>query len=62
MTANSADYPVPPARSEPSVDELFVGSAPVRSADDLAQDGVFDDGELEEFLVDLASTRRADLG
>lgn len=62
MTANNAEYPVPPARSEPSADELFRGSAPVSSADDLAQDGVFDDGELEEFLVDLANTRRADLG
>jgi hypothetical protein len=33
----------------------------VRSAEDLAEDGVFDDGELEEFLADLSAMRRADL-
>jgi len=44
-----------------SADDLFQGSAPVRSAEDLAADGVFDDGELEEFLADLAAMRRADL-
>jgi hypothetical protein len=44
-----------------SVDELFRGSVLVRSAEDLAEDGVFDDGELEEFLADLGAMRRADL-
>jgi hypothetical protein len=44
-----------------SADDLFQGSAPVQSAEDLAADGVFDDGELEEFLADLAAMRRADL-
>jgi hypothetical protein len=44
-----------------SVDELFEGAAPVRSAEDLAEHGVFDDGELEEFLADLGAMRRADL-
>jgi hypothetical protein len=33
----------------------------MRSAEDLAEDGVFDDGELEEFLADLGAMRRADL-
>ncbi|TDO66825.1 hypothetical protein EV651_104392 [Kribbella sp. VKM Ac-2571] len=29
------------------------------SAEDLAEDGVFDDGELDEFLADLSTMRRA---
>jgi hypothetical protein len=61
VTAGSADYSGLQGRSVVSVDELFQGSAPVRSAADLAEDGVFDDGELEEFLADLAAMRRADL-
>ncbi|MGW6277204.1 hypothetical protein [Kribbella sp. NPDC055071] len=44
-----------------SVDELFQSSGPVRSSDDLARDGVFDDGEVEEFLTDLGEMRRADV-
>jgi hypothetical protein len=44
-----------------SVEELFEGSAPVRSAEDLAEDGVFDDGELKDFLADLTTMRRADV-
>ena len=62
MTANRADHPLPPARSEHSVEDLFRGSAPITSANDLGQDGVFDDGELDEFLADLAGARRGDLG
>lgn len=61
LTANSSDYSGRPERSEATAEELFQGSSPVRSAEDLAQDGVFDDGELEEFLVDLAAMRRVDL-
>lgn len=45
-----------------SVDELFAGTQPVHVADDLARDGIFDDGEVEEFLADLYAMRRADLG
>jgi hypothetical protein len=61
VTADSADYSGRRGRSVASADELFQGSAPVRSAADLAEDGVFDDGELEEFLADLAAMRHADL-
>jgi hypothetical protein len=53
--------PTRPVRSKVLVDGLFVDSAPVSAADDLAQEGVFDDGELEEFLADLAALRRAHL-
>lgn len=61
MTVDSADHSGRPEHATPSADELFQGSAPVRSAEDLAQDGVFDDDELEEFLADLTAMRRADL-
>lgn len=43
-----------------SVDELFRSVEPVRSADDLARSGVFEDGEVELFLVDLYAMRHAD--
>lgn len=59
-TADNAEYPGR-RRAVASVDELFQDAAPVRSAEDLAEDGVFDDGELEEFLADLGAMRRADL-
>jgi hypothetical protein len=60
-TADSADYSGRPERPQVTADDLFQGSAPVRSGEDLAQDGVFDDGELEEFLADLTAMRHADL-
>jgi hypothetical protein len=53
VTTNNAESPTPPSGSRPSVDELFRDSEPVRSSEDLARDGVFDEGELEEFLADL---------
>lgn len=61
MTTNSTEHPMLPGGSAPSVDELFGGSAPLQSAEDLARDGVFDDGEVEEFLADLYEMRRTDL-
>ena len=60
MTADSTDYSGRP-RAVTWADELFERSAPVRSAEDLAEDGLFDDRELEEFLADLAAMRRANL-
>jgi hypothetical protein len=61
VTTNSAEQPVPrPARGL-SVDELFRNSEPVRSADDLTRDEVFDKGEVEAFLADLRAMCRADL-
>jgi hypothetical protein len=61
VTVNSAGDSSRPVRSKVSADELFADSAPVSTVDDLAHEGVFDDGELEEFLADLAALRRADL-
>jgi hypothetical protein len=45
-----------------SVDKLFEASAPIRSPEDLAEDGVIDDSELKEFLADLVAKRRTDPG
>jgi len=61
VTANTADYSGRRGHSVASADALFQDSVPVQSAEDLAMDGVFDDGEVEEFLADLAAMRRADL-
>lgn len=61
MTVNSADFSGRPEHTTPSADELFQGSAPVLSAEGLAQDGVFDDDELAGFLADLTTTRRSGL-
>jgi hypothetical protein len=44
-----------------SVDELFAAAQPIRSADDLAHDGIFDDDEIDEFLTDLYAMRRSDV-
>jgi hypothetical protein len=52
-----------PARhrtSPPSVDDLFAETPPLRSVDELARDGLFDDEELQEFLADHSASRRAE--
>ncbi len=65
MTTNRADYAaLPPDRGAESLDEQArrKGVCPILSADDLAQDGVFDtDEELDAFLTHVAATRHADL-
>ena len=54
--------PGPAARAgRPSLDALFAGAQPVGSADDLARDGIFDDGEIDDFLADLYAMRRSNL-
>ena len=45
----------------PSLDDIFGNSAPLRSAEDPAQDGIFDDGEVDEFIADLYAMRRSDV-
>lgn len=65
MTTSSADYPSErPERGSVSLDELARRKHvhPIRSADDLAQDDVFDtDEELDAFLEHVHSSRHADL-
>lgn len=62
VTISNAGHPVRPGGSGPSVDELFRDAEPVRSAEDLAREGVFAEGEVEEFLADLYAMRRSDVG
>ena len=54
----------PRAQRQATLDELFGAkkAQPVRSADDLACDGIFEtDEELEEFLAYTYAARRGDL-
>ena len=58
------DRPQQPAIKRPpipSLDDIFGDSEPLQSAEDLAQDGIFDDGEVEEFIADLYAMRRSDV-
>lgn len=60
----STSDPHPPAAKAPlvpSVEDIFGDSAPLRSAEDLAHAGIFDDGEVEEFIADLYAMRRSDV-
>ena len=41
----------------PSAEDIFGDAAPLRSAEDVAQAGIFDDGEVEEFIADLYAMR-----
>jgi hypothetical protein len=65
MSSNAEHEPyMRPTGGHVSVDELArcKGVRPVRSADDLACDGIFEtDEELDEFLAHVAHMRRADL-
>ena len=58
----TSDSPRPARPTPPSVDDLFGASEPVHKAEDLARDGVFDEGEVEQFLADLYAMRRSDVG
>jgi hypothetical protein len=62
-TVSTTDPHPPPARQPlvPSIEDIFGDSAPLRSAEDLAHAGIFDDGEVEEFIADLYATRRSDV-
>ncbi len=65
VTTNRAHYAtVSPDRGGESLDQQArrKGARPIQSADDLAQDGVFDaDEELDAFLAHVAAMRHADL-
>jgi hypothetical protein len=61
MTTNDPQ-PLPrPRRTDPAVDEIFKTAEPVRTAGDLARDGVFADLEVDAFLSDLYAMRRSDV-
>ncbi|WP_214401901.1 hypothetical protein [Pseudonocardia lacus] len=61
MSTSDPGRPERPERPGPTADDLFGAGEPIRSADDLARDGVFDDGEVEDFLADLYAMRRSEV-
>ena len=66
MTTNDdhVRHVIPQAERQATLDQLFGAkqARPIRSADDLACDGIFEtDEELEEFLAYTYAARRADL-
>ena len=61
MTTSDSPRPTRPHPAIPTVDDLFEASEPIRNAEDLARNGVFDDGEVEQFLADLYAMRRSDV-
>ena len=61
MTTSDSSSPAEQQRAASAVDDLFEASEPVRGAEDLAREGVFDDGEIEQFLADLYAMRRSDV-
>lgn len=52
---------MPRGSVRPSIDDLFADVAPVRGAEDLSREGLFEEGEVEEFLADLHATRGSDV-
>ena len=61
MTTSDSPRPSQPRPAASTVENLFYGNEPVQKAEDLARDGVFDDGEVEQFLADLYAMRRSDI-
>ena len=64
MRTVSPTDPQQPATKQPnvpSIEDIFGDSAPLLAAEDLAHTGIFDDGEVEEFIADLYAMRRSDV-
>ncbi len=61
MTTSDSPRPARPYPATPTVDDLFEASEPIRNAEELARNGLFDDGEVEQFLADLHAMRRSDV-
>lgn len=61
MSTTDPRQPAAKRPPTPSIDDIFGDTEPVRSAEDLARDGIFDDGEVEEFIADLYAMRRSDV-
>ena len=61
VSTTDPQQPATKQRPIPSLEDIFGNSEPLQSAEDLAQDGIFDDGEVEEFIADLYTMRRSDV-
>ena len=61
MSTTDPQQPATKQPPIPSVQDIFGDTPPLQSAEDLAMDGIFDDGEVEEFIADLHAMRHADV-
>ena len=61
MTTNDSPHPKRQNAATPTADDVFGASEPIHNAEDLARSGIFDDGEVEQFLADLYAMRRSDV-
>jgi hypothetical protein len=63
-TVSTTDPQQPATRRAPpvpSIQDIFGDTPTLQSAEDLARDGIFDDGEVEELIADLYAMRRSDV-
>jgi hypothetical protein len=62
-TVSTTDPQQPATRQPPvpSIQDIFGDTPTLQSAEDLARDGIFDDGEVEELIADLYAMRRSDV-
>ena len=61
MTTNDSPRPKSKQPATATADDVFGASEPIQKAEDLARTGIFDDGEVEQFLDDLYAMRRSDV-
>lgn len=61
MSTTDPQQPAAKQPPAPSIQDIFGDSPPLQSPEDLARDGIFDDGEVEEFIADLYAMRRSDV-
>ncbi len=61
MSTTDPQQPAIKRSTMPTLEDIFGNSEPLRSAEELTQDGIFDDGEVEEFIADLYVMRRSDV-
>jgi len=50
MTTNDSPRPRRQKAATPTADDVFGASEPIQKAEDLARSGIFDDGEVEQFI------------
>ena len=61
MTTNDSPRPRRQKALTPTVDDVFGTSKPFRMLKTSRAAGIFDDGEVDQFLADLYAMRRSDV-